>query len=204
MKKLLVAVLALTTASAFAGTDNMVRMYGWDGGDRAKSFDVSMTGDDAEEAGKSSNIALNYARAFGQWQVGITYRTWSAATTGTADSDASGTTMGLSGYYNLESDLGNTCYVALHYNMHSSGDGGYSFDGGHQALGEDDTATSIVLEYGHRWTVGSGWGLNLAYAPSVTYTMTSYAWDADDVQDDAVGKSYTDLGWNFLKFDVMF
>ncbi|MAX67793.1 MAG: hypothetical protein QF441_02780 [Bacteriovoracaceae bacterium] len=203
MKKLLVAIMALSTASAFAGTDNMVRFYGWDGGDRTKSFDVSMTSDDADEAGKSQNIALNYARAFGQWQVGITYRTVSGATTGTANSDTDGTTTGLSGYYNLESDLGNTCYFALHYNMHSTSDGGYDFDGGHKSLGEDDTATSIVLEYGHRWTVGSAWGMNLAYAPNVTYTMTSYDWDAD-ASEDANGKSYTALGWNFLKFDVMF
>jgi hypothetical protein len=87
--------------------------------------------------------------------------------------------------------------------MHSTSDGGYDFDGGHKSLGEDDTATSIVLEYGHRWTVGSAWGMNLAYAPNVTYTMTSYDWDAD-ASEDANGKSYTALGWNFLKFDVMF
>ena len=205
MKKLLVAILALSTASAFAGTDNMVRMYGWDAGARAMSFDVSLSSDDADEKGESQRIALNYARAFGQWQVGLTYVTDSETTTGSADSKSSGTTTGLSGYYNLDSDLGNTCYVALHYNMHaSSSDTGVSWDfGGNAAIGEDDTATTIALEYGHRWTVGSAWGLNLTYAPSVTYAMTSYDWDVS-AHDDTKGTSSTELGWNFLKFDVLF
>ncbi|MFT6632447.1 MAG: hypothetical protein ACJAS4_002410 [Bacteriovoracaceae bacterium] len=200
MKKLLVAVLALTTMSAFAGTDNMVRFTNIDNDANTRSFDVSMSSDDADNKTTSQNIALNYARAFGQWQVGATYRT-NSGETGTVKS--AGTTIGLSGYWNAESDLGNTCYVGLHYNMHAASDGSYSFNGGDDAIGEDDTATTIALEYGHRWNVGSAWGMNLTYAPSVTYNMTSYSWDAS-ANDDAKGKSYTSLGWNWLKFDVLF
>ncbi len=201
MKKLVMALVAMTmTASAFAAGENMVRFYGWDGGDRTKSIDLSMTSADAEEEGKETNIALNYARAFGQWQVGITYQTNTGATAGTADSDFDMTTIGLSGYYNLESDLMNTCYFGVHYLSHETTDGGSLGD---LTLGEDDTASTIALEYGHRWAIGSAWGLNLTYAPNVMYSMTTVAWDAD-ADADANGESHTALTWNFLKFDVLF
>lgn len=200
MKKLLTAVLALTAATTFAANENMVRFYGWDGGDRTKSIDLSMSSADADEEGKETNIALNYARAFGQWQVGVTYQTNSGSTAGTANSDFDMTTIGLSGYYNMESDLGNTCYFGLHYLTHSTSDGG---ELGDLTLGEDDKASTIALEYGHRWTVGSAWGMNLTYAPSVMYSMTTVDWDAD-ADADANGESHTALAWNFLKFDVLF
>lgn len=207
MKKLLVAIVALTSVSVFADHHNMVRMYGWDNGNRASTFDVSLSSDDADEKGESQRIALNYARAFGQYQVGITYISDSATTNGTADSKQAGTTTGLSFYYNMEEDLKNTCYLALHYNMHaSSSDTGQAWNfgaGDRLALGEDDTATTIALEYGHRWAVGSAWGFNLTYAPSVMYSMTTISWD-DSAKDDTNGTNQTDLAWNFLKFDVLF
>ncbi len=206
MKKLLTAVLALTAATTFAANENMVRMYGWDAGSRATSFDVSLDGDDAKEAGKNDRIALNYARAFGQWQVGLTYVSHTTETTGTADSKMVGNTVGLSGYYNLAEDLGNTCYFALHYNMHSTTSVGASastYDVAGASLGDKDTATTIALEYGHRWTVGSAWGLNLTYAPSVAYSMTTVDYDAD-ANKDAKGEAHNSLAWNFLKFDVLF
>lgn len=205
MKKLLLAVVAMTmTASAFAAGENMVRLYGFDTGARAQSVDFRMASDDAEEGMSYQNIALNYARAFGQWQVGLTYK--SASLSDNSGNESGGTTMGLSGYYNLDSDLQNTCYFALHYLTHTpTADGGYADDnsGLGEDLAEDDTATSIVLEYGHRWSIGTGWGFNVTYAPSVMYTMNTYSFD-NEAFDDSKGASETNLAWNFLKFDVMF
>ena len=196
MKKLLVAVIALSmTASAFAAGENMVRFYGWDGGDRTTSFDFSMESSDVEDSETSTtNIALNYARAFGQWQVGLTYKSYTGESSGT---DVGVSTIGLSGYYNLKADIMNSNYVALHYNMTTASDGG-EVDG--VTLSEDDAMTTISLEYGQRWAIGSGWGMNLTYAPSVMYNMATYTPDADGADDVA----YTSLAWNFLKFDVMF
>ena len=115
MKKLLLAVVAMTmTASAFAAGENMGRLYGWDAGDRGRSFDFSMASDDSDAAGETSkeqSIVLNYARAFGQWQVGLVYQSESSETSTT---DNAGSSIGLSGYYNLNTDLQNTCYFALH------------------------------------------------------------------------------------------
>ena len=216
MKKLLVAVVAMTmTASAFAAGENMVRVFGWDAGDRARSVDLSLSGNDAEDAENASqNIALNYARAFGQWQVGITYKSF----TSTVDGDSSatinadegsisydnGNTIGLSGYYNLKEDLQNTCYFALHYQTTTlTADSVSLTSGGSSTSSTEDTdaaQTDIILEYGHRWAIGTGWGFHLTYAPNVMYTMTTTSFDNDDLDDVAS----TDLAWNFLKFDVMF
>ena len=164
MKKLLVALIAITTSSVFAANDNMVRFTNIDNTNTTRSFDVSMSSDDADNKTTEQNIAVNYARAFGQFQVGVTYRSYAGESGGNKNA---GTTMGLSGYYNLESDLANTCYLALHYDMHASSKNGYDFGG--KNLGEDDTASTITLEYGHRWAVGSAWGFNLTFAPSVMF-----------------------------------
>lgn len=215
MKKLLAAVLTVATFSAIASEHNMVRFYGWDGGDRTQSFDFSMSGNDADKAKADQNIALNYARAFGQWQVGITYKSM----TSTVDGDSSGsvnaqsseisydngTTTGLSVYYNSKSDLKNTCYFAFHYNMTAYTADSVSFtdENGtatNVTTDTDASLTEMALEYGHRWAVGSAWGFNLTYAPSVAYTMGTWSFDANGVDDIAT----TDLSWNFLKFDVLF
>ena len=75
-------------------------------------------------------------------------------------------------------------------------------NGSSSTVDEDTDAakTDMVLEYGHRWAVGSAWGLNLTYAPSVAYTMSTWSFDNDDLDD----VNATDLSWNFLKFDVLF
>ena len=203
MKKLLLALVATTMAgSVFAHGHNMVRMYGWDGGARNASFDFSMEGDDASEAEANQRIAINYARAFGEWQVGIVYKSVSTVENSNGDETA-GTTTGLSFYYNTDSDLKNTNYWGFHYLMHAASDGTYNADELREDLGEDDTATSIILEYGHRWAVGSGWGFHVSYAPSVMYNMSSYSYDSS-ANDDSQGAAETSLSWNFLKFDVMF
>lgn len=185
MKKLVMALVAMTmTASAFAAGENMVRFYGWDSGARSNSvdvaFDTTTNTDGTEDADSSSNnFAVNYARAFGQWQVGITYKS-------DADSNGIDNTIGLSGYYNLESDLMNTCYFAFHYDM--------------MTASNDDKTNTMTLEYGHRWLVGSAWGLNLTYAPSVAISQAVTAYDNDALEDE----TEVALGWNFLKFDVLF
>lgn len=201
MKKLLVAILALGSVTAFAHDGDhkhMVRMYGWDSGSRAMSFDLSKTSDDKDSNAKTdkTNVALNYAYAInGNWQVGATYKSVTGKDAGTK---VDANTMGLSGYYNLDGKVEDTCYVALHYNMTSYGKDGSSING--VSGNKDDKQTDIVLEYGHRFSVGSAWGFHLTYAPAVSYTMS-------DFDDDTAGvdniKTNT-LAWNFLKFDVLF
>jgi hypothetical protein len=99
-------------------------------------------------------------------------------------------TIGLSGYYNLDGQVADTCYVGLHYNMTSEETSGTS---------DGSKTNDIVLEYGHRFSVGSAMGMHLTFAPSVSYTMgtTTYDNDAEDLKE-------TSLAWNFIKFDVLF
>ena len=192
MKKLLVvATVALMTTSAFAKS-HMVRMFGWDGGDRTSSFDFSLENDGADTETTTRKIALNYAYAVtSEIQVGGTYKNYNESTDGDVNA-GSYTTIGLSGYYNLDGDLGNTNYLGLHYNMTSFADDATS------SSQDGNTQNDIVLEFGHRWTVGSAWGFDLTYAPSVTYTLSTVTPDGGD------STSPTALGWNFLKVDVLF
>lgn len=202
MKKLVLVAMVASFATAAFAQKHMVRFYDFDNTDSGtSSFDVSMMSDNADDKDSTTNIALNYAYAINNmWQVGATYKSRTGESGG---NDFGGTTMGLSGYYNVNGDLTNTHVIGLHYLMHSASDGSYEFMGGDDAIGEDDSASTIALEYGHRWQVGSAWGFNLTYSPTVTYAMTSYDWDVD-ANDDANGDSYTSLTWNFLKFDVLF
>ena len=185
MKKLLVAIVALASVSAFAGTDNMVRFTNMDNANNTRSFDVSFDTTTAKDGTKdndtaSNHVALNYARAFGQWQVGLTYKNEA-----TASGDDN--TIGLSAYYNMEADLLNTCYVAFHYDM--------------MKANNDDKTNTMTLEYGHRWAIGSAWGLNLTFAPSVALAQATTEYDDSSIDEDQVK---TSLAWNWAKFDVLF
>jgi hypothetical protein len=191
MKKLLVvAIAAMVTTSAFA-QKSMVRMYGWDSGMRASSFDFSTTSDDKDSKTATTNIAINYAYAITDaFQLGVTYKSYTGEVSST---DVNKSTQGLSFYYNMAKKVNDTCYLGLHYNMTTWGEA----ESGVAA--KDDAQNDIVLEYGHRFSVGSAWGFDLAFSPAVMYTMSTFTPDAggDDVKTNS-------LSWNFLKFDVLF
>lgn len=198
MKKLLVALVATTmTLSAFAADgQNMVRFMGLEQDEAtARSVDLSMSSDDADDENSETHIALNYARAFGQWQVGVMYRSLS---TEAGDVKNGGSTIGLSGYYNFDEDLSNSCFLALHLRRHSVNDADST---GYMGLGEDDTAQDVILEYGHRFHVAEAWGFHVSYAPSVMYSMRSIDYDADNT---TAAETETALAWNWLQFDLMF
>lgn len=195
MKKLLVALVAMTMVSAaFADghKNNMVRFDGLEQDNQNnRSFDVSFSSDDDDN--EAQNIALNYHRAFGQWQVGISYRTYSTDD-GTTNGEIKGSTVGLSGHYNFDEDLTNSCFIGLHVETHEASEGTY------MGIGDEDSRQDISLEYGHRFSLGHLMGLHVTYAPAITYTMTSY--DFDDDNNDL--SSATDLSWNWIAFDVFF
>ncbi len=178
MKKLLVALVALTTVSAFAG-NSMVRLDGcFDG--TCDSLDFDMMKDDADNANESQNLAINYAMAFaGNWGAGVKFMKG----TETVDGDiAAGSeednyqTIGLAGYYNIHGAWDDSCFVALHYDMKTVSENDTTAD-----TGWKDTV--ITLEYGHRFMLGSLMGMNWNWSPSVSYAMTKRAFD-DDAKDD--------------------
>ena len=199
MKKLLVGLLTLTTASAFAGSANMVRFTNIDNDNTTRSFDVSFdtteNASSVEDSESSSNhVALNYARAFGQFQVGLTFKNY-------ADADGDDRTLGLSGYYNMNSDLLNTCYVGLHYNMKTFAEATDTASNGDVYATE---SVEIAIEAGHRWAIGSAWGFNLTYAPSVQLSTTVTSYDSDTASDKYEDQTKNAVAWNWLKFDVLF
>ena len=196
MKKLVLVAMVASFATAAFAQKHMVRFYGWDTGMRADSFDFSLATDDEKDNELDRmNIALNYAYAINDtWQVGGTYKSLKETRDDkvVAVGDES-TTIGLSGYYNVHGNLTDTCYFGLHYNMTTNEDKEGMTDSGNEM-------TTIALEYGHRWKVGSAWGFTATYAPNVMYAMSTTEPNADGA-DDVKG---TSLAWNFLKFDVLF
>jgi hypothetical protein len=194
MKKLLVIALVAMTTTAFAGK-SMIRMSGFDSGDRVNSFDLSMSSNDADSKTNWTHININYAyEVASQIQVGIGYQSLTGELGG---ADIGANTITVSGYYNFLKKIQDSNYVALHYAMTSYAEatsGVFGFNGD-----KDDSATTITLEYGKRWHVGSGWGFDLTYAPSVQYAMNTFT---DDSADDSLATNT--LSWNFGKFDILF
>jgi len=166
MKKLLVALVALTTVSAFADGHSMVKLNGcFDG--QCDNLNVGMSSDDADAKNASQNIALNYAMAFGgNFGAGLTYIT----NTETVDGDiASGNTsnyntIGLSFYWNKDGSFSDSCFAALHYDMKTTKDDDTTTDSGKKN-------NTITLEYGHRYSIGKVMGVTMNWSPSVTYAM---------------------------------
>jgi hypothetical protein len=191
MKKLLVAVLALTTASAFAGNMNMIKMDGcFDG--QCDSLDLAMGSDDADKKNENQTIALNYSRSFGKFGAGIKYIT----KTDTKDGEAltvgdKMNTIGLSGYYNMAGEWENSCFVGLHYDMTTNDDTAVDDSG--------NKVTTITLEYGHRFTIGAIKGHTFSWVPSVTYAMgtTDYSSDADDLKTTALALNMANVALTF-------
>jgi putative salt-induced outer membrane protein YdiY len=183
MKTILAAVVTLVMTSAFAHEGNHKHMITFDNLEsnvtNDRSFDISFADSEDDSAGtenNSSNVALNYTYAInGAWQVGGAYQ-----------NNGTKTMTGVHAFYNLDGKVMNTCFVGVHYKMTD-------------IKATEDEATTIALEYGHRFAVGSWMGLHLAFSPSVSYSMTSTDIDADDSTDKDSA-----LAWNFLKFDVLF
>ncbi len=198
MKKLLVAILALTTASAFAG-NSMIRLDGcFDGTCDALDFQMdseTVESTDADDDTSNTTIALNYAMAFGgNWGAGLTYISKNKTTDGdVATVGDKSNTIGLSGYYNIDGAWDDSCFVALHYNITTNDDNDTTDDSGNKQ-------TDIVLEYGHRYKLGSLMGMNWNWSPSVTYTMGTTAYNNDDADDD----KQTDLTLNVANVAVTF
>jgi len=181
MKKLLVAVLALSTVSAFA-QKSLITFGTFGDAGNSSTFDVSnSTSDDGTNETSTTNVAVNYTYAISDsFMAGVTLGNYAAD-----DSATNFTTAGVQFYYNLDGTVNDTCYVGLHHKV--------------MTYGNDDVTTATSLEYGHRFAIGSRKKFNLAFSPSIAYTMSTRDYDAD--QDDMVESS---LSWNWIKFDVLF
>jgi hypothetical protein len=197
MKKLLVAALALTTMSAFAG-NSMVKMDGcFDG--QCENLNFSMDSETVESTAGDDDtanmtIAVNYAMAFaGNFGAGVTYVSKNKTTDGDVGSVGDKMNMiGLSGYWNKDGSWDDSCFGALHYNMTTVDDSDAVTDSGNKM-------TDIVLEFGHRFKVGTLAGFNFNWVPSVTYTMstTSYNSDADDDSSTSLSLNMANVAATF-------
>jgi hypothetical protein len=185
MKKLLVAVLALSTVSAFA-QKSLITFGTFGDAGNSSTFDVSNSLTDTGVAGTDetsvTNVMVNYTYAISDsFMAGVKVGNYATATS--ADNF---TTTGVQFYYNLDGSVNDTCYVGLHYTMKN--------------WANDDVTTTTAVEYGHRFAIGSWKKFNLAFSPSIAYSMMTKDFDAAG-SDDATMSA---LAWNWIKFDVLF
>jgi hypothetical protein len=199
MKKLLVGLLTLTTATGFAAGEHMIKLDGCADG-TCDSLDFDMQSNDADSKVESQNIALNYAYSWGTWGAGLTYKNSFSETDGEAQDEGDRQqTVGVSFYWNKDGAWDNSCFAALHYDMTTYGD----YDSDNNGEENDDTGADITVttvEFGHRYTLGKMMGMNWNYVPSVSYAMTKKA-PAASGSDDI---NTTNLTLNVANFAVTF
>ena len=183
MKKLLVAVLALSSLSAFA-QKSLITFGSFGDGGNSETFDVSnSTRDDGvNDETSTTNVMVNYTFAFtNSFMAGVKVGNYATATTAN-----NYTTAGIQFYYNINDSVNDTFYTGLHYSM--------------KDMANDDVTKTTSLEFGHRFAAGAWRGFNLAFSPSISYAISTKEFDAAGTKD----LETTALAWNWIKFDVLF
>ena len=199
MKKLLVGLLTLTTATGFAAGEHMIKLDGCLDDGRCSTLDFNMASDDTDSAEDAKQtIALNYAYNWGMWGAGLTYVTASDTTDGDiSDNEQANNfnTVGLSFYWNKDGSWADSCFAALHHTTTSYEESDATATTGNESV------TTIGLEAGHRYALGKAmFGMTVNWVPSVYYNMTTTV-SNDDSKDDV--KS-TELKVNVANFAVTF
>ncbi len=186
MKKFIVLAVAALSMNAFAGK-HMVTLSGYESGNTEdKSLDFSnVTGNSTNDS--NSNIALNYAyEVVTGVQVGASYKNLRNES-GEVVQAGSQKSVGLQAIYNFAGQLSDTNYVAVHYDMNT-------------AVISNDKTNTWSAEFGHRFSLGTVWGMNFNYSPSASLAFAKTT-PAASGSDDS---STTSVSVNFVKFDVLF
>lgn len=197
MKKIIaVAVLVLSmNALADHHQKHMVSFSGYESGNtetRSLDFTHSTGDNESNDNVFTRNIALNYAYAFtNSYQLGFTYKNFLKETNGVTSRGDESSTMGINLTYNFSQELADTNYLTI----------GYSAQVDEESdAGNDGQKTNIWnIVFGHRFSMGTVWGMNFNYSPSAEVAISSTSFDAN--QDDVATTAIT---LNFVKFDVLF
>ncbi len=198
MKKLLVAVLALASVSAFANHKNLVSFDG----DTLSHFVRYAMGDrdartsaDASVEYTSFDFQVNYAWAvhsnvYVGGILGYSKTEIDSTTAGvTTTSKEAEFNYGVRAIYDLSTDHANSMYVSLAYVINSPK---------YTAPGASEDSTTTTLEFGKRYSMFTVLaGSNVTYSPSIAYNMVS----EDSGNDTDGGK---DIVLNLVNFDVLF
>lgn len=210
MKKNFVILCLLFSAQAFA-QKSMVTLTGFDTGnqaDRSINFTNSHGGSDNS---KERNLNLNYAYAItNAFQIGFDYTNYKKTSGGDIVSHGdSYTGYGIKAIYNFSHRLYDTTYVSVGYGILNFDDSDETFDFGN-GNGEVDFKRDADTDYwtfelGHRFSLGTIWGMNFNYSPAVSlsFSHTDIKVKATDVniKDE---ESFTNVSLNLVKFDVLF
>lgn len=193
MKKILVGLLTLASVSAFA-QKHMVQLGGYE---NARGAGLDRTLDLYNTSGGSTHnttysYALNYAYAITPaWQIGAEFRKYDAELAAKATDEA--IEYGIFGIYNLAGRLTDTTYVGAKYLL---GNRETRDQAGNKSA--DDDSMTLAFELGHRFLLGTLWGMQYNWSPNLSLGII--ALDPDQGGD----ASRTELSFNVLKVDVLF
>jgi hypothetical protein len=191
MKKILVAVLALASVSAFANHKNLVSFDG----DTLSHFANYVTGSrdgkngNADQDTDSLDLTVNYA-----WSVHSNIFVGAILGFSKSETDVAGAkekegsfTYGLRAIYDLSTDHANSMYVSLAYVVTTP-----------KYVGDNVDTTTTAVEFGKRYSMFTVLaGPNVTFSPSIAYSMVS-----EGSALDTDGGS--DIRLNLVKFDVLF
>jgi hypothetical protein len=181
--------------NAFAGK-HMVTLSGYEGGNtQDRSLDFTHTTGSNNPNEMTRNLALNYAYSVTDAvQVGLVYKNYKYEEGGDVQpgDDRSSVTMGLQAIYNFANQTSDTNYLGLKYTTQQFEESDNNSD--------DDKVTTWSLEFGHRFSLGTIWGMNFNYSPSASLAFEKTAFEAANTDDE----STTSVALNFVKFDVLF
>jgi hypothetical protein len=198
MKKVLIGLLALVSVSAFAeemtNGRSMVTLSGYESA-RSSSLDRSLDiyhSNGGASHSTTNSIALNYAYAFTDYmQLGASYRNWNNE--GQLKAKNRAMTYGIFGIWNFAGRLSNTNYLAVKLNMGSA----MTKDTAGTTTTDNKTQT-VGFEFGHRFGIGSLWGMNYNWSPSLELSFAKLD------PKHGTNSSVTDFRLNILKVDVLF
>jgi hypothetical protein len=201
MKKFIALAVAVFSMSALANK-HMVTLTGFDNGFNSADQSLALVHSTGSEQGASGNentstkrLNLNYAYAItDSFQIGANYKMNKELTSG--DVAAAGdetTSYGLQVIYNFAHQLHDTNYLAVKYDMMKAEES--------DTTGDDGWETNTwTVEAGHRFSMGTVWGMNFNYSPSVSLAFSNTDYDASGSDES----STTDFTLNVVKFDVLF
>lgn len=201
MKKFIAIAAALVSFGAFADhhmeNRHMVTLSGWEDAatsDLNRSLDIGYNHTGGASHSTRRNIALNYAYAInGMWQVGGEYAMWNSEGANKASTDSM--RYGIFAIYNFKGQLHNTNYLGLKYSMMNK-----EVEDNTGTTSDADT-TMWTLEFGHRFSLGTLWGMNYNWSPSISVTKSDLEDDKKSPKEDY---SSTNVALNVLKVDILF
>lgn len=167
---------------SFCFASGLIELTSTDG-TQFDNFRINKIENDEDGSAKDDlKFALNYTHNInGALMAGLSYSSDTEKTEGSTVSSVN--TYGVHFFYNLAERVSNTSYVGFRFfkALYADDKSSSSKDG--------DTSSTTVIEFGHRYALGTLAGVEWLWTPKASYSMTTYITEPsndDDVMSDSL------------------